>query len=231
MSNRIDQLFKEKLSDHKVAPSAEAWTKVQTGLSKKNKFLIVWRMAAVFALFGALISTWYYLRNDETITSTQLAEKKEITIPPKVVIEKRSEIVTESAKTTIAQTPKPENGKRRNEKTKVKKQIENSTSQNIALENELQKQVEDKAMVAEEDLIALSVKKEKPVVIEFTLESISKEPIIEVAQTNEAESSGLKKILETALDVKNGDSDLGILRDAKNQLFALDFKKDKTKRN
>ncbi len=231
MSNRIDQLFKEKLSDHKVAPSAEAWTKVQTGLSKKNKFLIVWRMAAVFALFGALISTWYYLRNDETITSTQLAEKKEITIPPKVVIEKRSEIVTESAKTTIAQTPKPENGKRRNEKSKVKKQIENSTSQNIALENELQKQVEDKAMVAEEDLIALSVKKEKPIVIEFTLESISKEPIIEVAQTNEAESSGLKKILETALDVKNGDSDLGIIRDAKNQLFALDFKKDKTKRN
>ena len=231
MSNRIDQLFKEKLSDHKVAPSAEAWTKVQTGLSKKNKFLIVWRMAAVFALFGALISTWYYLRNDETITSTQLAEKKEITIPPKVVIEKRSELVTEGAKTTIAQTPKSESGKRRNEKSEVKKQIENSTYQNIAVENELQKKVEDKAMVAEEDLIALSVKKEKPIVIEFTLESISKEPIIEVAQTNEAESSGLKKILETALDVKNGDSDLGIIRDAKNQLFALDFKKDKTKRN
>ena len=116
-------------------------------------------------------------------------------------------------------------------KREIKKQIENSTSQNIAVENELQKQVEDKVMVTEQERIALSVKKEKPVVIEFTLESISKEPIIEVAQANEAESSGLKKILETALDVKNGDSDLGIIRDAKNQLFALDFKKDKTKRN
>ena len=66
---------------------------------------------------------------------------------------------------------------------------------------------------------------------DMSANKISKEPIIEVAQANEAESSGLKKILETALDVKNGDSDLGIIRDAKNQLFALDFKKDKTKRN
>ena len=229
MSNRIDQLFKNMLSEHKAAPSAEAWTKVQSGLSKKNKRIIFWRIAAVFVLFGVLISTWYFLSNDETITHPQLAKKKEIVTPPKEVIKKPVESITESVKTNITQSP--ENRKRRNEKSKVKKQIENSTSQNIAVENELQKQVEDKVMVTEQERIALSVKKEKPVVIEFTLESISKEPIIEVAQANEAESSGLKKIWETALDVKNGDSDLGILRDAKNQLFALDFKKDKTKRN
>ncbi len=229
MSNRIDQLFKNMLSEHKAAPSAEAWTKVQSGLSKKNKRIIFWRIAAVFVLFGVLISTWYFLSNDETITHPQLAKKKEIVTPPKEVIKKPVESITESVKTNITQSP--ENRKRRNEKSEIKKQIENSTSQNIAVENELQKQVEDKVMVTEQERIALSVKKEKPVVIEFTLESISKEPIIEVAQANEAESSGLKKIWETALDVKNGDSDLGILRDAKNQLFALDFKKDKTKRN
>ena len=192
MSNRIDQLFKNMLSEHKAAPSAEAWTKVQSGLSKKNKRIIFWRIAAVFVLFGVLISTWYVLSNDETITHPQLAKKKEIVTPPKEVIKKPVESITESVKTNITQSP--ENRKRRNEKSEIKKQIENSTSQNIAVENELQKQVEDKVMVTEQERIALSVKKEKPVVIEFTLESISKEPIIEVAQANEAESSGLKKI-------------------------------------
>ncbi len=231
MSNRIDQLFKEKLSDHKVAPSPEAWTKVQSGLLKKNNIIVVWKMAAGFVLFGALISAWYFLSNDETITPTQLAEKKEIVTPQKEVIEKPVESIRESEKANITQTPKPEDRKRRNEKSEIKKQIENYTTENITMEDELQKQVEDNLIVTESALIVHSVNKEKPIVIEFTLESISKEPIMEVVQTSEAESSGLKKILETALDVKNGDSDLGIIRDAKNQLFALEFKKDKTKRN
>jgi len=49
--------------------------------------------------------------------------------------------------------------------------------------------------------------------------------------TVDDDKSGFQKILEKARDIKNGESELGSLRDAKNELFALDFRRDKTKRN
>jgi hypothetical protein len=232
MSNRIDQLFKNALGEHKVPPSAEAWTKVQSGLSKKNRTMIVWQLAAVFAFFGALVGTWYYLNNDGSITTTRLTEKNDIVVPEKNNFVKPMEATPESTNRTLAQVPATEKRKKRTEPVEIKKEIENSTNENISFEDtELQKQADEEVLVSEAAIITQSDKKEKPVVIEFTLEAISKEPITAVAQNNDEESSGLKKILETARDVKNGDSDLGIIRDAKNQLFALDFKKDKLKRN
>jgi hypothetical protein len=73
-------------------------------------------------------------------------------------------------------------------------------------------------------------KAEKPIVIEFTLEAITTDTQ-QVAQASEEKNTGLKKIFDKALELKNGESDFGSLRDAKNELFALDFRKDKTKRN
>jgi hypothetical protein len=235
MSNRIDQLFKDSLSEHKVAPSAEAWTKVKSRLSKKNKLVIVWRIAAVFVLFGAIISTWYFLNNNEAIPTTQLTEKIEIDLPQQVVIDKEKAVdpAMKSTNSTIARatTTETENRKKRTLKSEIKREAQNTINHPLSLtNNELQKQVEETAVVTEPVLIAETVKPEKPIVIEFTLESISTKSTIEVAKTVE-ENSGLKKILETARDVKNGDSDLSIIRDAKNQLLALDFRKDKIKRN
>jgi hypothetical protein len=229
MSNRIDQLFKDALSDHKITPSAEAWEKVQAGLTKKNKIIIVWRIAAVFVLFGVLISAWFLLTQDKSITPVQFTEKTELIIPEKNPVKKPVEQNMESTKPYLAQTTKPEKRKKGNENSDVK---QNPLTETIVIENnEQQKMVEEIVVVAEPTLITQAAKAEKPVVIEFTLESISKEPVIAVAQSTEVENSGLKKILEAARDVKNGDSDLGIIRDAKDQLFALDFKKDKPKRN
>ncbi len=233
MSNRIDQLFKDTLSEHKVAPSAEAWKKVQSGLSKKNKLVIIWRIAAVFVLLGAIISTWYFLNNNEAIPTNQLTEKIEIDMPQKGVIDKEKAVdsVVRNTNSTTAQVTKPENRKKRTPNSVIKRELQNTINHPVALtDNEPLKQVEENTVVTEPVLIAETVKPEKPIVIEFTLEPISTKPTVEVAQTID-ENSGLKKILETALDVKNGDSDLSIIRDAKNQLFALDFRKDKLKRN
>lgn len=232
MSNRIDQLFKEKLSDHKVAPSAEAWMKVQSGLVKKNKLVIVWRMAAVLVLFGALIGTWYFVSTDDTIAPHQLAKKKEIFSPEKEAIKKPVESVVESTKPNLAQTPKSEKKKKRTPDNEIKKETQNANTENVVTaDNEIQKQVEEVMVLTEPILTTQASTQDKPIVIEFTLESTSTNPKIEVAQTMEEENSGLKKIIKTARDLKNGDSDLSVIRDAKNQLLALDFTKDKSKRN
>ncbi len=229
MSNRIDQLFKDTLSEHKVSPSAEAWIKVQSGLSKTNEISIVWRLAAAFVLFGALVGAWSFLNNEELIKSVELAKTNKLSDPEKNLIEKQLELKTTTTKPNITQIKKSEKRKTTNV---IKTEEQHSNSEIIDMDNiEWQTTIENAVIETKSVLFAQTSQPEKPVVIEFKLESLTKPPTVEIVQTHEQENSGLKRILETARDVKNGDSDFGNIREAKNQLFALDFKKDKIKRN
>ncbi|MBL7875985.1 MAG: hypothetical protein JNL53_09985 [Cyclobacteriaceae bacterium] len=223
MSNPIDQLFKNKLGEHRVAPSAEAWTKVEAGLSKKNN-KVLWRVAAVLALFGLLTTTWFY--NTETNQEVQQVSQAEINTPesPK----------TESSLPNVAQTQTEEKKK---VSVKEPKSLNKQRASEVAantLVTEQPKEKEQGALPEFEPIISTDViaiaKTEKPIVIEFTLDALvtDSQP---VAHANEEKNTGFKKIFDKALEIKNGESDFGSLRDAKNELFALDFRKDKTKRN
>ncbi|MBI3482347.1 MAG: hypothetical protein HY015_05145 [Bacteroidetes bacterium] len=73
--DRVDQFFKNKLEDHTIAPSENAWAKVEAGLSKKNN-VIVWRWAAAVLLMGALISIIYWSQRGAENVDPVLVEKK-----------------------------------------------------------------------------------------------------------------------------------------------------------
>ena len=227
MNNRIDQLFKEKLGEHKVAPSAEAWEKVQAGLVKKNKRVIVWRLAAVLALFGASVGAWYFTLEDRSDSVNQLTQTNEVTQPEKKDIKEPIRSGEQDVKPAISQATKKTTQKNNIPHKENSKEVADRTEENSVVD---QRVIED-PIVTEQVLITQTTKPEKPIVIEFTLEAVTKPPVKEVVQNNQEENSGLKKILDAAIDMKNGDSDLGIIRDTKNQLFALDFRKDKPKRN
>lgn len=224
MSNPIDQLFKNKLGEHRVAPSAEAWTKVEAGLSKKNN-KVLWRVAAVLALFGLLTTTWFYT---ETSQETQQVSQAEINTPESPKAESSlpnvAQTQTEEKKQPLVAKPKSLN----------KQRTQSSEVAANTLVTEQPKEKEQGALPEFEPIISTDViaiaKTEKPIVIEFTLDALvtDSQP---VAQANEEKNSGFKKIFDKALEIKNGESDFGSLRDAKNELFALDFRKDKTKRN
>src|SRR5882762_418315 len=72
--DRVDQFFKNKLEDHSITPSENAWTKVEAGLSKKNN-TVLWRWAAAVLLMGALITIIYQSQKKEN-TQPVLVEKK-----------------------------------------------------------------------------------------------------------------------------------------------------------
>lgn len=225
MSNPIDQLFKNKLGEHRVAPSKEAWTKVEAGLSKKNNKLL-WRVAAVLALFGLLTTTWFY--NTETNQEVQQVSQTEINTPESPKAESSlpnvAQTQTEEKKQPLVAKPKSMN----NQRTQSSEVAANT------LVTEQPKEKEQGAFPEFEPIISTDViaiaKTEKPIVIEFTLDALVTETQA-VAHANEEKNTGFKKIFDKALEIKNGESDFGSLRDAKNELFALDFRKDKTKRN
>lgn len=229
MSNRIDQLFKNKLSEHVFPPSDEAWTKVQNGLSKKNNVVIYWRAAAVFVLFGLLVSAWYLFRLPVEISTQQIAKKENTEIQDKPAQTKEDE--RESANTYAT--------KKETSDTHTQKPRAKSIKSNIIdKKEELTEKTEPSAQidVAEigQTMTVAEVAVEKPIVLEFTLPTIEDNTPVDVAlaDAETEKSTGIKKFLETARDVKNGDAEFAnSLRDIKNELFALEFKKDKTRRN
>ena len=72
--NKLDELFKEKLSDYSVAPSAGAWQKIEPHLSKKNETMVWVRWAAVLLLGGLLLSALWIQRKD---SASPLAKQKQ----------------------------------------------------------------------------------------------------------------------------------------------------------
>ncbi|MBX2915592.1 MAG: hypothetical protein KF856_10025 [Cyclobacteriaceae bacterium] len=221
--NRIDELFKNKLANHPVAPSAEAWQKVEAGLTKKNNAW-VWRLAAALVLF-VLVSGAWYIRSKNTGLQPELVQQplplpqKEI---PVVQPEKEKQNLVAETKTTAQPRQK-----------KTSTVIQSETKK-----EETEKVNPEPAVVIQAEVLITENKTEptaarKPIVIEFTLDAMPinmTEPAMAVARVAD-DKSGLQKILEKARDIKNGESELGSLRDAKNELFAFDFRKDKTKRN
>jgi len=229
MSNKIDKLFSRKLADHSLAPSANAWQKVEAGLSKKNNYVIAWRAAAVFVLIGLLTGSWFYWQSEQKERAMNLAGKKEVPaeIIPKVEVAPAITLQKEDPVQQVASNSYQEKRQTsQQEKNKIAQQPQ------LAIINEPQsiEVNEVETIKIETNETAVVIKTEKPIVIEFTLDPIAQATPI-IAETTEPTKPALKKIWDKALDIKNGDAELGGLREAKNELFALDFRKDKSKRN
>jgi hypothetical protein len=65
---------------------------------------------------------------------------------------------------------------------------------------------------------------EKPIVLVYRLEAVEPQRAVESASVPK-ENSGLLKVINFARDAKNGDGRMGDLRQAKDELFAFDFKR------
>ncbi len=223
MNNLMDQLFKNKLGDHRLPPSQDAWAKIEAGLSKKNNTVILWRAAAVFVLCGFLTGAWFYWQSTQDHTQ-QLTTKQDDSIKnsPEVQEPLVDLVEKKENKNQVAIIKKSERIKR--EKITSKKDSEEITEATPIL-----KEAVKELAILETVITEPAARPEKPVVIEFTLDPVPSTTLIAKA-TDAEKSNGFKKILDKAIDLKNGEG-LGSLRDVKNELLAFDFKKDKTKRN
>ncbi len=232
MNNPLDKLFKDKLVDHAQIPSANAWTRVEAGLSKKNKGLILFRIAASVLLVSAIAgtTTWLSYRNPSSSTiltegtkpnSEKLQEliapatiEKNEALPP--LKEKKSQI-SPSKRKNLAQRVSPKKGD-----TQVEIPAKESASQAEVV-------VSPSVITPEITTVASEKRIEKPIVLEYRLETIETQTSTQETPVAEAkEKNGFRKVIDFALDAKNSNP-LGDLRVAKEELFAFNFKKEKQK--
>jgi hypothetical protein len=224
MENKIDQFFKDKLEGHALPPSEEAWAKIEANLSKKNN-VAVWRIAAAILIAGSLITVMIRLQQGDNHQPTIVANK--LTKDPSVEGKSAPQISPIKKKDGVKSFPK---------KLSIKP-VAPATAENKFLQKEVQETTveakENTDAMAKENIqeekihteatppVTIASAKQKSIKLEFTLEDFSSAP---PEATVEAKSSGLKKVWELAREVKNGD---GPVREIKNELFALNFKKNK----
>ena len=222
MEKEMDELFRKKLEEHAIAPSRNTWERIEAGLSKKNKRVIIWRMAAVITLMGGLLWAGISWQGNR---STQLTEnipfKNSNTNPSqKNAIEESVEVkIVKSEKLP----PAPLNKKTQNTSPQ---QVFDLADQNeyedpIVAPQPEKIEVESAAITLAETPAATQ---QKPIVLEFTLEQVESAPMI----TRSDEHKGIKGFFQVATELKNGESSLD-LQSLRENLFAFNFKKDKSK--
>lgn len=231
MSN-VDKFFKDKLEEHQLAPSPMAWAKVEERLVKKNKTVIWLRWAASIALAGLLT---FFLINQQAKNETPvLTETKKDEAPAE--IQKPNTVAP--AETIAEGTPKSEEKKETNVLTNrqhnapiqapAKMETAVAAVEPQETQPEVSLQEPEKTMEP-----AQSEVKEvtKAVVLVYSLPS---RPVVQMdgatlASNADEKQTGIQKIWEAAKEVKNSDNPWGELREAKNELLALDFKKEKNR--
>ncbi len=219
MEKQLDEFFRKKLEEHTFTPSVHAWDKIEAILPKKNKTVIVWRMAAALALMSGLL--WAGLNWQES-TPTELMQIK-------------SEVVKPSESTLAKINPEKEKKKQEEKITYAKSQKitrRTSTTQNrtnqitsevaVIAETKIVARIEIASATIMEEEASVTIT-QKPIVLEYRLE-----PVETIAIVQTETKKGFKGFLNAAKEMKNGEDGLG-LQTLKDNILAFNFKKEKGK--
>ncbi len=227
MGDRIDEFFKSRLTNHLMAPTPNAWSKVKANLSKKNKGIIWFRAAAALLFLGLMLGAigWFQSKRmgttPSTITNVDVSKQNNSSIQNS---KGREELNHDPKKKSHPTTPRKPYLTRIDKGTKIKNQVIEKIQQPIYREA-------TNIIGVSESIVVSQPKYKKPIVLEFRLEEIpTPMPLTELNEREVAEvdsKNGIQKALGFALEVKNGESSILNLHQAKENLFALNFKKDK----
>lgn len=229
MNNQLDNLFKNKLEGHTIEPSPKAWSRVASGLTKKNKTIIWFRAAAALMITGLAFALWFYTNKNST-SPASLAKTKNVSATPEKETAQQEKQPTLEITKIQKEEKKPTINYR---KTKVKEapsqqqvtmKVVEQLSINEVASNEIE--IVEKPFVLEQS--ATPVK--KSIVIVYELKAVERIPELDLDQLPERKT-GLKKVLEVANDMRTGESPLGGLRQAKDEILAFNFRKDEKNNN
>lgn len=236
MSKQIDKLFKKKLEEHSIEPGPNVWARVSTGSSKKNKAVIWFRAAAALLLTASAL--WLYHNNTDNGTGKIAeVETEESKAEEKVVAQKKSEEANQ-VELNNSQVPTPavpkkhtliaekKSNKRRKENTEKKTQEIIDITEPLNTIAQMDAIPQDSPEGSEVNTAS------QPIVIVYELKSYTKktEPELELEPLLQ-KKSGLKKVLDVANNIRTGESPINGLRQAKEDLFALNFKKEEKNNN
>ena len=227
MENKIDKLFRDKLENHSMQPSANTWEKVAAGLPKKNNTLVwAWRMAAAVALFGIVGALIF--NSLQPGKSTEMAKdytpKVEAATP---VDSNKQETKSEKVKKTIPQLEQPVAHKKVTEQTQ--KDVYNlSDTQGVAEVSQeiIKEKIEPvtETIVTSQEFAVAKVEETQPKIVQqktrvlvYSLAAVESKPEEEPVKVKP-----FQRMLTFAKDVKGGETTLASVRNWKDNFLGTD---------
>jgi cytoskeletal protein RodZ len=230
---KLDDLFRQPLEPWEVPPPPDAWNRIEAGLAQRKSRIAWVRWAAAAAVAFSLTGMWWYFQagsNHQTIALQQPAEGDVQSTPQAKALV--TPALTEIAQINEAQ-PRTAQTTRRQESVKPKNPAPQSAPTALAAKTEAPPIITAFTDPAETPAAAGNdlphQQADMPVVLTYFLPDVAPE---EFTPERTAAKTPMKKIRAIALRIKHSEGWMGKIRAAKNDLFALDFRKDnETERN
>lgn len=212
----LDELFKDKLKDHTIAPPAQGWSRLESTLAKKNS-QAWYRWAAVF-LLGAVLTGLWIQKPDQ---------------PEPVAVQSQTPATTSPQNSVNTVTPiKKEQKPLIARPSKV---VPAPVMQSATIETDeeltvvsLEEEVEPLTDLQE---VAQPQQDEKGIVLEYSLEPVRTTSTVVASAPDDRKESSFMKVVDFAKGVKNGESTIGDLKEVKLELFAADHRKKTNAKN
>lgn len=218
--NAMDQLFREKLQEHSIPPGMQAWDRVTSAMMRK-KSTLWYRWAAVLVIGASVATTIWWTRTPNEIAKTSSASDQQ-----------------PLATRQVPQTSKASPTLKKKEEKKFAKAIEKKTPQPASPS---EAEALDEVIVTTLPVGEIAISESEPVsdpvpssseksmVLVYTLD-----PVVTAEHSVPEEvrkESSLNKVMDFARNVKNGESVIGDLKEAKLEFFALDHRKKSNSKN
>jgi hypothetical protein len=213
----LDQYFKENLGDHSLPPPGSAWERVREE-SASPSHGNVWAAAAALLLLGLV---GYYLIVDggsDPVTLRQAAEAQSTPVTP--------ELEPATPKANVPSVSLPDTGIKHASGNQKKSAHREATVATVAASEDVMAQEAVHVVIADTELPVSPPATENPekgIVIHFTLGPVEDaEPVVASAGEPVVQAVGVGKVLEAAREFRETDP-YGRLRQAKDEIFALNF--------
>ncbi|HNP19994.1 MAG TPA: hypothetical protein PKL31_16265 [Fulvivirga sp.] len=253
----LDNLFKNKLEDFGKVPASDLWNKIDGQIEPPHKKKAWLYLSIAASLLLLLTFTFVLINDTKQIpTQIAKVDQPEAkdNIKHKTP-EQKSSVDTTKSQQHIEKTPiksnknidsKPKASKSKSAKLSNPMNIQPS----IARHNPANSMVDTMAIPQQEVVIdvhalenianntttdatiaAPSASEHKDTrkgkTLEFDISQFEAQKTIIAANADDNKDSKLKRIIKIAKDIKDGESGLGDIREAKNELFAFNLKKGK----
>lgn len=238
--NPMDQLFRNKLTGHVIKPEVSAWNRIEKNIAKKNNGWKTWlRAASVLLIVGASVIVWKLTNNKPTENQQPSITANDTVAEPTDKNKQDTEVIVNEKPVVADVSPKRDSKKKNTAEPKAL--AKNNTVASVVAD----KDARSTPIAEENKLVAEVVETQSPLMIEEPQENKSRLADNDVAmvvvytlempsnidEAPKEKKSGLKRVLDLAREARSTENPIGELRQAKDELLAFDFGREKEKRN
>jgi hypothetical protein len=250
MTSPPDPLFREGLEHYQRPAPSSAWDRIESGLDhQKPKGLWLKIAAAILLLIGVSFALW----PKHAVIPTVVSPQNEIQQP---ILKPETPIIKKAVEPMAVVTPKPVAPFALPKKIKILPSIASSPQKSVteipivAMQEPEEKKVITYAEAIDrtehteptrtdayvtdastpEAIIISQGKSRTYTSAEVNAKFLKPEPVAQ-ATPEKKSASGLQKVIDLALDFKNGDSGFGDLRQKKNELLTINYPSKKRDMN